>query len=150
MSEIIKAVLEDNYRQTGFKVELSGFVYVYEDSYEEGELEHVNEWELKSKRFVVNSILSNKELIKKEVIDYINKELFVDIDNDDIDYLFSNSIDNRIFWSQMCNAENNEPTETECELWGDKKIKLYTQNFDISIKINDIKVSENDMYTIFN
>lgn len=149
MDKIIKSVLENDYTQKNFVVEISGFVDVYEDSYNEGQLTFMNEWELDTKTFSISDILEDKELIKKEVIDFINKELFNDVKEDDYIHLFSNFIDNRLFWSQMCDAENNEPTKTQYRLWKDEKIKLYTQNFDISITINNIEVVENDMYTIF-
>lgn len=149
MSEIIKSVLENDYRQKGFEIEISGFVDVYEDDYKKGEISNVNYWELKSKYFIIDDILKNKELIKKEVIDYINNELFNNIECSEYKALFSCCMDNRILWSQLCDEKNSEPTETQYQLWKDGKIKLYTQNFDISIKINNIEVSESDMVLIF-
>ena len=94
---------------------------VYKDSYNEGETENINYYNLKS----IVQAKNPKEAIKQ----YFDKELCYsfNIDNSDTDE------DGVLHYSVLVDEENSEATEKEIELWKEGKKVLYSNNITLSI-----------------
>ena len=95
---------------------------IYIDSYEEGEVEQVNYYTLKSE-IQANDI---KEAIQK----YFENVLYYKFD-------FANCSvsDNKkvLNYSVLCDSENCEASQKEIELWKKGKLTLYSNNIEIEI-----------------
>ena len=94
---------------------------IYVDSYKDGELDYVNQYDL-------NRII-RAENAKKAIELYFEKELYFDLpDTNEMDFY-----DNSFIWSILCDSENNQATKKDIQLWKMGKKKLYNNNMDIKI-----------------
>ena len=94
---------------------------VYKDSYNEGETENINYYNLKS----IVQAKNPKEAIKQ----YFDKELCYsfNIDNSDTDD------DGVLYYSVLVDVDNCEATTKDIEQWKQDKKVLYSNNITLSI-----------------
>ncbi len=96
---------------------------VYEDSYNEGEGDHVNSFNGK----VGKSFDSADELIK-----YINDEvIYKDMEKSD----FSVMDDGRIVTSLLVDSENSPASKSQIAIWEKGDLELYSANYNFYIKL---------------
>jgi hypothetical protein len=91
---------------------------VYIDSYDQGELGHVNGWAQEAK--------IEAENVKKAIELYFEKELYFSFNFDHCGIDEENS--NELHYSNLVDGNNLEATESEIEQWKQGKKTLYTNN----------------------
>jgi hypothetical protein len=94
---------------------------VFIDSYEEGESKHVNSYSLTSDCKALT--------VQEAIINHFNNTVYLpfDIKHADID-----KEQNLIFYCNLVNVDNEDPTEHELEEWKKGKIELYNNHIVIS------------------
>jgi 6-pyruvoyl-tetrahydropterin synthase len=97
-------------------------VSVYKDSYEEGETDNVNNYDM---NHIKGSIVSPKELVS-----FLAKNIYTSEDASDYSIL-----DNNIHTSQLQDADGSEASQSEIERWKKGDLELYSANFIISVSI---------------
>ena len=111
-------------------------ISVYKDSYEEGELENVNNYDLKN---INGNLVSPKELVN-----FLSKNIYTSEDSSH--YVI---IDNNIHTSQLQDADGSEASKSELEEWKKGKIELYSANFVISVSIiSEIEFNEQTLSSL--
>jgi hypothetical protein len=97
-------------------------VSVYKDSYEEGETDNVNNYDM---NHIKGSIVSPKELVS-----FLAENIYTSEDASDYSIL-----DNNIHTSQLQDADGSEASESEIERWKKGDLELYSARFIISVSI---------------
>jgi hypothetical protein len=111
-------------------------VSVYLDSYEDGELENVNNYDM---NYIKGRIVSPKELVK-----FLSEEIFTSEDASDYSIM-----DNNIHTSQLEDEDGNEASKNEIELWKKGEIELYSANYVISVSvISELEVDEKTLSSL--
>ena len=103
---------------------------IYEDSYNEGELNFVNGYDL-SKEVKANNL---KEAVKT----YFENFLYYSFD-----IKYADILENRLNYSVLVDEENFQIGENEeiYKQWKEDKVKLYSNNISIKVQeINDINL----------
>ena len=109
---------------------VSSYHNVYEDSYTQGELNEVNEYEMEMK------VYDAKDPIEAVAIFY-DKQFGKEFDAITVDIE-----DGGIYDSFLVDAENLEVTENQIEKWKNGEVKLYANNFRVivqSIEVLDLE-----------
>ena len=97
-----------------------GDVEIHEDSYEQGELEYVNSWNIE-----INGYFDTVE----EFIAALSKELYWHLDPAACDF------GEGVFRAYLTvNAENEEPSEYEYEQWKKGELMLYTADIFVPLE----------------
>ena len=93
---------------------------VYLDSYKDGELDHVNSYDIENVIFAEN--------VKSAIEKYFENVLY---------YKFNFSLCyfdfNQLFYSVLVDADNYEATKNQIQVWKMGKSKLYSNNITISV-----------------
>jgi hypothetical protein len=97
-------------------------VSVYKDSYEEGETDNVNNYDM---NHIKGSIVSPQELVN-----FLAKNIYTS--ENPADYVI---MDNNIHTSQLQDADGSEASDSEREEWIKGNLELYSANFIISVSI---------------
>lgn len=100
------------------------WIDIYEDSWEEGEGNHVNGW---------TENISGEYKSIDEVIQEIKDTMYGLLD----DYTIKNFIyiDGRICTDVQVNNDNEEPSETEYDAWKKGEETLYIMRIDVPLKV---------------
>lgn len=145
-------MLDNKYTKKSYTIKFDGWVDVFEDDYKDGQLEYVNCWSIPKKEIELETLdtIESKHLIKNAIIDFLNNEILFYDNKITPDKISDNItvIDNRVCTIQLANNENFEPTKNQIELWKNSDLMLYVQDISIAISINNIDVSETDLYNI--
>jgi hypothetical protein len=96
--------------------------HIFIDSYEQGEMEHVNFYNLESE------IQAND--INEAISLYFENVLFYKFDFANCSILDDKKV---LHYSVLCDSENCEASKSEMELWKKNKLTLYSNNIDIEI-----------------
>ena len=108
------------------KVQLQGHTEVYVDSYEHGELEHVNAFSFDKVEFEV----VDKDDIETALDKYFNNLGY------DFNYTDDGWIEPNIYsYHVLVDADNCEADSKEIELWKQDKMKLYSSLITVSIDV---------------
>ena len=111
-------------------------VSVYKDSYEEGETENVNNYNL---NYIDGNLVSPKELVN-----FLSKNIYTSEDSSD--YVI---LDNNIHTSQLQDADGSEASKSEIEEWKKGNLELYSANFVISVSIiSEIEFNEQTLSSL--
>jgi len=111
-------------------------VSVYKDSYEEGETENVNNYNL---NYIDGNLVSPKELVN-----FLSKEIYTSEDSSD--YVI---LDNNIHTSQLQDADGSKASKSEIEEWKKGNLELYSANFVISVSIiSEIEFNEQKLSSL--
>lgn len=105
---------------------------IFKDSYTDGETDYINGYSLKSK-------IINSETTKEAIQKYFEDELYYKFNFDDAYIGHKEDIDaskNTLHYSVLVDAEDNEASETEIDLWKQGKLELYANN--IFLTINEL------------
>lgn len=95
---------------------------VCEDSYNDGELDYVNGYELSYFVKATNPSNAIQQYIERKLYYKFNPK-FIDTDADDIS----------VYYNVLVDIDNAEATESEYELWKQGKIKLYNDSIRIEV-----------------
>lgn len=116
---------------------IGGFTTVFENEYNEGELEQCNEWE--HERKIINLNLDNmiKANIITELKSYIKNELFLD----DLTEANYDIFDDRLCTSRLVDNDNMEATTYDIDEWKKGNKVLYSQNINITLELNGIDLN---------
>lgn len=99
-------------------------VRVYKDSYEQGEGEYVNGYDLSLKNKIFNSI--------EDIIDIINKEFGIKYSPKEWSYMSGES---RMFTSILVDEDSSGYiSKSDLSLWKKGELILYSANVDITLK----------------
>ena len=130
---ITQKILEAS--QSTLSVEIKSFADVSIDSYEEGELDHVNYFENDTKRFT-----STEDTLKEDILsnleDYVENVIYTDYNEESIKEQLADRDDSSFFVSVLVDNDNTEPSETQLEDWKNGTETLYIQDNCITISIN--------------
>jgi len=131
-----------------FTVEISSFVDVYQDSYEDGELDYVNHWSNEKVLWHVEPENLREELLVN-LEEYFEKELLVDFDLDSLKDELINYADDEFLWTnKFVDVDNCEPSEEEIAAWKRNELMLYNQNINIRITINGKSLTSELIYEL--
>lgn len=97
-------------------------VSVYKDSYEDGETDNVNNYDM---NHIKGSIVTPKELVS-----FLAKNIYTS--DNPADYVI---LDNNIHTSQLQDVDGSEASDSERERWMKGNLELYSANFVISVSI---------------
>lgn len=143
-------MLNKNYNN--IVVEISGFITVWEDNFNDGEVRSdINEWEIEKTQLIFEK-LNKKTLkeIKKALFNKMNDTLYEDLTIRKFKK-YVQIIDNRVCFSQYTNDDNDcTPTREDFREWKKGKINLYVQDINIILQINGENVLEEDLNKIVN
>lgn len=95
---------------------------VSEDSYNDGELDYVNGYELSYFVKAIDPSKAVQEYIERKLYYKFNPR-FIDKSDDDIS----------VYYNVLVDIDNAEATESEYELWKQGKIKLYNDSIRIEV-----------------
>ncbi len=98
---------------------------VYIDSYEQGELESVNNYDMKE--------TVKAETVKDAIIKYVENSLFYSFDYDSAEI---DEESNLIHWSNLVNVDNEEVTSKDAiySQWKKGKATLYNNQYSMSVE----------------
>jgi len=101
-------------------------VEVYEDSYSQGELNHVNYY---NGVFEVNS-----NSVKEAVKEFFDNELYFDINFDYMELIQDDNL-NRFTYSVLCDNDNQEVTQDEdiYKQWLNDEVLLYSNQISFNV-----------------
>lgn len=102
-------------------IDRSGFVEVYEDSYERGEGDFANEWD-----FDIEGTYNTIQVVIDEIANSTGAT------NDPNDYVF---IDGRIDTDMEQNANGDYPSDEEFEAWKRGELQLYVAHIGVPLKV---------------
>lgn len=143
-------MLNKNYNN--IVVEIIGFITVWEDNFNDGEVRSdINEWEIEKTQLIFEK-LNKKTLkeIKKALFNKMNDTLYEDLTIRKFKK-YVQIIDNRVCFSQYTNDDNDcTPTREDFREWKKGKINLYVQDINIILQINGENVLEEDLNKIVN
>lgn len=133
--------LQGNYDKKVLEIEF--IADVYNESYEDGELDYIHTWDYSEKFTINNSIEGIVEAIK----DFMENHLYYDWENlNGIEYFEGM---NNIQSSMTVNEDNCELSKIEYAYFKNGK-NFYSLNFDIVLKINDEKIDNRDLENVIN
>ena len=111
-------------------------VSVYKDSYEEGETDNVNNYDM---NHIKGSIVNPKELVS-----FLAKNIYTSKDTS-----YYSIFDKNIHTSQLQDADGNEASESEIKQWKKGDLELYSANFVISVSIiSEIDFNDEDLTSL--
>lgn len=108
---------------------------VSEDSYNDGELDYVNGYELSCFVKAIDPSKAVKEYIERKLYYKFNPR-FIDKSDDDIS----------VYYNVLVDVDNAEATESEYELWKQGKIKLYNDSIRIEVYSVSIIINSEIQY----
>lgn len=133
--------LQGNYDKKVLEIEF--IADVYNESYEDGELDYIHTWDYSEKFTINNSIEGIVEAIK----DFMENHLYYDWENlNGIEYFEGM---NNIQSNMVVNEDNCELSKIEYAYFKNGK-NFYSLNFDIVLKINDEKIDNRDLENVIN
>lgn len=103
-----------------FKVTTSHTVYI--DSYKQGEGKHVNFYTLKSEVIT--------HTIQEAIQEHFNNTVYLPFDYSKCD---ADEANEAIFWSNLVDENNEEPSKYDIEKWKKEEKELYSNNSYITI-----------------
>lgn len=103
---------------------------VWEDSFSEGEMNHVNSW--------TQEAIIKSDTLLDAIKQYYAKQLFMDFNMDRV-CIDMDTIDD----SRLINEDNQVPSEHERDEWEASKKLLYSENICIRVqKLEDVNLEE--------
>ena len=133
--------LQGNYDKKVLEIEF--IADVYNESYEDGELDYIHTWDYSEKFTINNSIEGIVEAIKN----FMENHLYYDWENlNGIEYFEGM---NNIQSNMIVNEDNCELSKIEYAYFKNGK-NFYSLNFDIVLKINDEKIDNRDLENVIN
>jgi hypothetical protein len=103
-----------------FKVTTYHTVYI--DNFEQGEGKQVNFYTIDSEQ--------KAETIRQATEQHFNNTVYLPFEFDKADKNEDNTV---MYWSNLVDADNNEPNKSEIEAWKKGEEELYSNNIEIMI-----------------